>query len=128
MKLIQIWDKETISEFITRITRLVNQVKACGETTTEQYVVEKILISLTLRFYNVVVVIEEFKYLSTTSKEELQSTFKAHEQRMKESNVDKAKAEIALQTHFVGKDKEVNGKWSINKGRGNYHNNGVRDS
>lgn len=30
LELIQMEEKETISEFTTRISRLVNQVKACG--------------------------------------------------------------------------------------------------
>ncbi|XP_050896242.1 uncharacterized protein LOC127102978 [Lathyrus oleraceus] len=72
-------EKKTINYFKTRITRLVNQVKACGETITEQYVVAKILRSLTPRFDNIVVAIEESKDLVTMSKEELQSSLEAHE-------------------------------------------------
>lgn len=71
LKLIQMEEKEIINDFATRITRLVNQVKACGESITEQYVVAKILCSLTLRFDNIVVVIEESKDLAAMSKNEL---------------------------------------------------------
>lgn len=88
----------------------------------------KDLRSLTSIFNNVVVAIEEYKDLSTISKEKLQSSLEAHEQRMEEWNVDKAKDEIALQVCFIGKDKKVKEKWSMNRGRGNYHNNGGRDS
>lgn len=34
LELIQMGEKETINDFTTRITRLVNQVKSCGETVT----------------------------------------------------------------------------------------------
>ena len=61
-------DKETISELTTRIKRFMNQVKSCGETTTEQYVVGKILRLLMSRFDKLVVSIEESKDLSTMSK------------------------------------------------------------
>ena len=61
--------------------RLVNQMKACGETVTVPNVVAKILRSLTSRFDNIVVAIEESKDLLTMSKEELQSSLEAHEQR-----------------------------------------------
>lgn len=40
------------------------------------------------------------------SKEELQCYLKAHDQRMGERNVEKAKAEVSLQACFVGKDKK----------------------
>lgn len=63
-------EKEVISEFTIRITRLMNQVKNYRGTITEQYVVDKILRSLTSRFDNVVVAIEESKDLSTMNKEE----------------------------------------------------------
>lgn len=40
---------------------------------------------------------------------------------MEEMNVDKAKAEIALQARFFGKDKKMNGRWFMSKSRENYH-------
>lgn len=82
IELIQMEEKETIKDFATRITRLANQVKTCGETIIEKYVVAKILHSLTPRFDNIVMEIEESKDLGTMRKEELQSSLEAHEQRM----------------------------------------------
>ncbi|XP_050875937.1 uncharacterized protein LOC127079600 [Lathyrus oleraceus] len=96
-ELTQMEDKETINDYITRITRLINQIKSYGETILEQNVVSKVLRSLTPRFDNIVVAIEESKDLTTLSKDELQSSLEAHEQRMDERGADKAKAEIALQ-------------------------------
>lgn len=55
--------------------RLVNQIKSWGETVWEQNVVSEILLSLTPRFDNIVVAIEESKNIPTLSKEELQSSF-----------------------------------------------------
>lgn len=54
------------------------------------------------------------------SKDELQISLEAHEQRMEEMNVDKAKMEIALQARFNDRDKKVCGKWPTNKGRRNF--------
>lgn len=112
-------EEEIINNFITRIIRLVNQVKACGETVTEQYVVTKILRSLTPRFDNVVVAIEELKDLVTMRKEELQSSLEDHEKRMGERNSNKAKVEISLQALFNDKDKRSKGKWTM-KSKGNF--------
>lgn len=63
LELIQMEEKEIINDFTTRITWLVNQVKECEETITEQYVVAKILRSLASRFDNALVAIEETKIL-----------------------------------------------------------------
>ncbi|XP_050918497.1 uncharacterized protein LOC127135916 [Lathyrus oleraceus] len=90
-ELTQMEDKETINDYITCITQLVNQIKSCGETILEQNVVSKVLHSLTPRFDNIVVAIEESKDLTTLSKDELQSSLEAHEQRMDERGADKAK-------------------------------------
>ncbi|XP_050908526.1 uncharacterized protein LOC127122190 [Lathyrus oleraceus] len=105
LEFIQMKEKETINDFAATITHLVNRVKACGETFTEQHVVTEILHSLMPRFDNIVVTIEDLKDMATMSKYELQSSLQAHEQRMEERNNDKAKVEIALQARFNEKDK-----------------------
>ena len=46
---------EIISYFVTRVTKLVNQIKVCGETLTTRAVVSKILRSLAPKFDHVVV-------------------------------------------------------------------------
>ncbi|XP_050914577.1 uncharacterized protein LOC127129435 [Lathyrus oleraceus] len=111
-ELTQMEDKETINDYITRITRLVNQIKSCGETILEQNVVSKVSCSLTSRFDNIVLAIKESKDLTTLSKDELQSSLEAHEQRMDERGADKAKAEIALQACFNEKNKRSKGKFA----------------
>ncbi|XP_050890584.1 uncharacterized protein LOC127095997 [Lathyrus oleraceus] len=118
---------ETIKDYITRITRLVNQIKSCGETILEQNVVSKVLRSLTSRFDNIIVAIEESKDLTTLSKDELQSSLEAHEQRMDERGADKAKAEIALQAHFNEKNKRSKGKFAA-RGKSIFQKFGSNDS
>lgn len=98
-------EKEKINNFTTRITWLVNHVKAYGEIVIEQYVIAKILCSLTPRFDNVVIAVEESKDLATMRKQELQSSLEAHGQMMEERNYDKEKAEITLQARFNEKEK-----------------------
>lgn len=115
--MIEIKEKETINDFTTRITRLVNQVKTRGETNTWQYIIAKILHFLTQRFDNIVVAIEELKDLMTMRKEELQSFLEAHEQRIEKKNVDKEKMVISLQARFNERDKKTKGKWPMSKGR-----------
>ncbi|XP_050916652.1 uncharacterized protein LOC127131790 [Lathyrus oleraceus] len=126
-ELTQMEDKETINDYITCITRLVNQIKSCGEMILEQNVVSKVLRSLTSRFDNIVVAIEESKDLTTLSKYELQSSLEAHEQMMDERGADKAKAEIALQARFNEKNKRSKGKFA-ERGKSNFQNFGSNDS
>ena len=77
-ELLQMEDSESISDFFTRVTKLVNQIKTCGETLTTRAVVSKILRSLAPKFDHVVVSIEESKDMSSLSKEELQGTLQYH--------------------------------------------------
>lgn len=72
--------------------------------------VSKILCSITSRFNNVVVAVEEYNDLTTMSKEELQSSLEAHEQGIDERNVDKEKKTISLQACFNERDKKAKGK------------------
>ena len=95
-ELLQMEDSENISDFFTRVTKLVNQIKTCGETLTTRAVVSKILRSLAPKFDHIVVAIEEGKDLSKLTKEELQGTLESHEQRMNERAAGKSKSDVAL--------------------------------
>ena len=70
-ELLQMEDSESIYNFFTRVTKLVNQIKTCGETLTTRAIVSKILRSLNLKFNHVVVSTEDSKDISSLSKEEL---------------------------------------------------------
>ncbi|XP_073224917.1 uncharacterized protein [Cicer arietinum] len=120
-ELLQMEDKETINDYVTCVTRLGNQTKSCGEAVSEQNFVSKVLRSLTPRFDNIVVAIEESKDLKTMTKDELQSSLEAHEQMMDERGNDKAKVEVALQARFNEKNKKSKGKWP-SRGKKNFQN------
>ncbi|GAU51887.1 hypothetical protein TSUD_416720, partial [Trifolium subterraneum] len=64
-------ESESVSDYITRVQTVVNQLTRNGEKVTDARVVEKILRSLTDKFENIVCAIEESKDLSTLSVEEL---------------------------------------------------------
>ncbi|GJZ18218.1 retrovirus-related pol polyprotein from transposon TNT 1-94 [Tanacetum coccineum] len=75
--------KETkgVSDYITRIQTVVNQLKQNGETLPDTRIIKKILWSLTENFENVVCVIEESKDLEDLTIEELAGSMEAHEKR-----------------------------------------------
>ncbi|MCI03523.1 hypothetical protein A2U01_0024563, partial [Trifolium medium] len=105
-------DKETVSDFFTGVSKIVNSMKSCGEEVSGQNRVEKILRSLAPKFDSIVVAIEESKDLASFTVDELQGSLEAHEQRMNERNSDKTKGEIALNVQQNNKDKKGKGKWN----------------
>lgn len=52
---------ESIQDFFSRVSGIVNQMRAFGETISDQKIVEKILRSLQNKFDHVVTTIEESK-------------------------------------------------------------------
>ncbi|GAU38708.1 hypothetical protein TSUD_396360 [Trifolium subterraneum] len=120
--LIQMEESETVSDYFTKVIRLVNQIKNCGETIEAKFVVSKILRSLTPRFDHVVAAIETSKRISEISKEELLGCLESNEQRMNERKAAKGKSEIALQVQS-NRGRGGRGRGNGNKGRGNYNNN-----
>ena len=57
-------ETESVSDYITRVEQITNQLKNNGEEITEARIVEKILRFLTGKFENIVCAIEESKNLS----------------------------------------------------------------
>ncbi|CAJ2677087.1 unnamed protein product [Trifolium pratense] len=125
---LQMEEKETVSEFFTKIAKLVNEMKACGEIVSGTMRVEKILRSLTPKFDYVVAAIEESKDLDSIKVEELQGCLEAHEQRMNQRNSDKSNGEIALQVQQGNKNKKGKGKWQGNKGKDSYQNGNGKEN
>jgi gag-polypeptide of LTR copia-type/Domain of unknown function (DUF4219) len=72
---------EGVSDYITRVQIVMNQLKRNGESLSEQRVVEKILRSLTDTFKNMVCAIEESKDLIELTVNELAGSLLGYEQR-----------------------------------------------
>ena len=64
-------NKEKVPNYISRVILIINEMKFCGETLSEQVIIEKTLTSLTPRFDYVVVAIKHSKDLDTMRIEEL---------------------------------------------------------
>ncbi|GMI80465.1 hypothetical protein HRI_001715800 [Hibiscus trionum] len=98
-------ESESVSDYITRVQAVVNQLIRNGETLTDARVLEKILRSLTDNFENVVCAIEESKNLTTLTVDELAGSLEAHEQRKKKKKEETL--EQALQTKASIKEEKV---------------------
>jgi gag-polypeptide of LTR copia-type len=77
-------ESESVSDYITRVQAVVNQLIRNDEALTDARVVKKILRSLTGNFENVVCVIEESKDLAKLTVDELAGSLEAHEQCKRE--------------------------------------------
>ena len=99
---------ENVSDYITCVQTVANQLNRNREMLPETRVVEKILRSLTDNFENVVYAIEESKDLVKFTVDELVGSLEAHEQRKKKKE---DPLDQALQTKASIKD----GKDSIHK-------------
>jgi gag-polypeptide of LTR copia-type len=78
-ELLRMNSTEGVSDYITRVQTVSNQLKRNGENHLEQRVLEKILRSLIDTFEDVVCVIDESKDLAELTVDELAGSLLAHE-------------------------------------------------
>nr|XP_043630099.1 uncharacterized protein LOC122601401 [Erigeron canadensis] len=75
-------ENESLNDYSSRLTDLVNQMKSYGDEIDDQRIVEKILITIPEKFDPIIAVIENTKDLKTLGIQELLSSLKSYEQRM----------------------------------------------
>ena len=92
-------ESKGVSDYVTHVKTVVNQLKRNRETLTDARVVEKILRSLTENFENVVCAIEESKDLEEMTVDELAGSLEAHEQRKEKKK--QVSLEEALQAKAI---------------------------
>src|ERR1044072_474696 len=91
---------DKVSEYISRVILITNEMKAYGETLSEQVIIKKVLRSLTPQFDYIVIAIEHSKDLEILRIEELQSSLEAHELRLTERTSER-EVKQALKASFV---------------------------
>ncbi|KAI5335963.1 hypothetical protein L3X38_026097 [Prunus dulcis] len=91
-------DSETLSEYLTRLTELINQMKTFGEVLSNERQVQKVLISLSKKYDPICIVIENTKTLETVDLQEVTAILKSQEQRLEMHSVDIAEKAFALFT------------------------------
>jgi gag-polypeptide of LTR copia-type len=79
-------EKKTLKEYFSKVIELVNQIRSLGENLNDKSVCEKILISLSPKYNNITVIIEETKDLTILSVHDLMDSLEMHEQRLSRHN------------------------------------------
>ncbi|XP_022897571.1 uncharacterized protein LOC111411254 [Olea europaea var. sylvestris] len=112
---IQMKESEKVSDYISRVVTVANQMKRLDEDVTDLRVIEKIFRSVSEKFDRVVTAIEEAKDLEDMTIEELCGSLEAYEEKLNRRR--KEPLEQVLQSKLTLKNKEENGNTSF-KGRG----------
>ncbi|XP_050918745.1 uncharacterized protein LOC127136196 [Lathyrus oleraceus] len=113
-KNLSIKNNEKVLDYIFIVILIINKMKSCGETLSEESNIEKILRSLTPHLDYIVVAIEHSKDLSTVRIKELQISIEAQELRLTERTSER-EVEQTLKASFVKKDQKQS--WSEAKKR-----------
>ncbi|KAI5318138.1 hypothetical protein L3X38_037846 [Prunus dulcis] len=101
-------DSETLSEYLTRLTELINQMKTFGEVLSKERQVQKVLISLSKKYDPICIVIENTKTLETVDLQEVIAILKSQEQRLEMHSVDTAeKAFASFTVNAKGQNKNT---------------------
>lgn len=112
-------EKESISDYFTKVLNIVNQMKRLGESMEDSRVVEKILRSLNSDFNHVVVAIEESnKDSNSITIDELNKSLRAHEQRMVKKGKKEDEQVLQARTSFNNKGFTRDKQHYQSRGRG----------
>ena len=116
---LQMKENESIADFSSRTSNVINQLKSNGEDYQEQRIVEKILRSLPHKYDNLVMTIEEAKDLSVLTMDELMGTLQTHEHRINRSTSSSTQEQaFKAQTNSKGRGRGRNGSGRNSRGRG----------
>ncbi|XP_047331685.1 uncharacterized protein LOC124935284 [Impatiens glandulifera] len=113
-------EKEILQVYFSRVIEVVNQIKCIGDDLTDKTVWEKVLISLSPKYDNMVTIIEEMKELSSLSIHNLMGSLEMHEQWMKRHT--KASLKSAFQSKVSVKEDSTksSNKRQYSRGGGSY--------
>ena len=97
---------ETVQDYYTKVTRILNEIKTVGEVIDDSKFFEKILLSVLPKFDSIVFIIEETKEISSLSVPKLMGSLKAHEKRLAKHAKKYAESAFQSKLNFSSKSNE----------------------
>ncbi|CAL8152240.1 unnamed protein product [Prunus armeniaca] len=117
-------DNESLSDYLTRLNELINQMKTFGEALSNERLVQKVLISLSKKYDPICLVIENTKTLETVELQEVIAILKSKEQRLEMHSVDTVeKAFASFTVNSKGQNKNAS-QSSSSKSQRNWNSKG----
>ncbi|GKC21964.1 retrovirus-related pol polyprotein from transposon TNT 1-94 [Tanacetum coccineum] len=117
-------DKESVQDYLSRVSGIVNQMKSYGENVTDEVTVSKVLRSLSSNFDHVVAAIEESKDLSVYTFDELMSSLLAHEDRIGRSQEKSVEKAFQVKADSPVRERSDYGGRGRGRGRGGFNGRG----
>ena len=115
---LQMKENESVADFNSRTSNVINQLKSNGEDYQEQRIVEKIL-SLPHKYDNLVMTIEEAKDLTILTMDELMGILQTHEHRINRSTASSSQEKaFKAQSNPRGRGRGRNVLGRNSRGRG----------
>jgi hypothetical protein len=99
-------ENENIAAYFLRVDEIVNAIIGLGEEIEESVIVQKVLISLPMRFNPKISTLEERSYINSISMDELHGIFVAYEMRIEQENPDVKEATFEASKRSKKKKKE----------------------
>ncbi|KAK0608020.1 hypothetical protein LWI29_024261 [Acer saccharum] len=107
-------ENESVVEYFTKVTSVVNQMASNGEVLDDLRVVQKVLHSLPENYFSLVTVLEQTKDLKNLTLEDLQGTLKAYEMKINLLFPPPPQPDKALKSQVT----TIGGRGSFNHDRG----------
>ncbi|CAL9226316.1 unnamed protein product, partial [Arabidopsis halleri] len=123
-------EKETIQEYLARVSTIVSQMKSYGDSLSNETVVSKVLRTLTPKFEYVVPAIMEANDLSTYTFDEMMSSLLSHEDRLMKKIEKSEEKAFQVKGEFSAQNNSGygRGRGSFRGGRGRGRSGGRGDS
>jgi hypothetical protein len=98
-------EDENIATYFLRVDEIINAIIGLGEEIKESVIVQKVLISLPMRFDPKISTLEERKDLDSINMDELHGIFIAYEMRTEQENLDIKEAAFKASKRSKQKEK-----------------------